>query len=149
MLLINDKNFRECPGVYIIKNIITGKEYIGESLNIKRRFGVHARLKSGQRIHKSILKHGIENFQVYCEYFPDLKKVELLQIEEQMIKDYNTLIPNGYNISTGKWYKVCDQFLKRKKSKNHGRNISKAKKGIPLSNEHKLALSKAHTGKKL
>lgn len=149
MLLMNDENFKSYPGVYIIKNLITGKEYIGESLNIRRRMLAHARCRHDQRIHRSILKHGIENFQVYCEYFPSYTKKDLLELEEQMIKDYNTLIPSGYNVTTGKWCALCDYALKSPKPKGHGEKVSKAKRGVPLSESHKKSLSKAHKGKKL
>lgn len=149
MLLINDENFKSYPGIYIIKNLITGKEYIGESLNIRRRMLTHSKTKDDQRIHRSILKYGIENFQVYCEYFPSFTKKDLLELEEKMILDYNTLIPFGYNVAKGRWCDLCDYALRLPKPKGHGEKVSKAKKGVALSESHKKSLSKAHKGKKL
>jgi hypothetical protein len=94
-------------------------------------------------------KYGVENFQVYCEYFPFYTKEQLLDLEEQMIKDYNTLVPNGYNATEGRWNKLCDHVLRLPKPKGHGEKVSKAKKGIPLSEKHKQSLSVAHKGKNL
>lgn len=146
-LKITDNEYRELPGIYIIKNLITGKEYIGESLNIRRRMFCHRAYKGNQIIHKSIKKYGVDNFQVYCEYYPNFSKEDLLDLEENMIKQYNTLYPNGYNLSERGWNKLCDEYVKR--PKNHGEKISKAKKGMIFSEEHRKSLSLAHTGKKL
>lgn len=147
MLKLNDPDFKNLPGVYIIKNIINGKEYIGESLNVRRRMLRHIKSEGKQFIHRSINKYGIANFQVYCEYFPLYDKENLLDLEEQMIKQYNTLTPNGYNLSERGWNKLCDVYLKR--PKNHGDKVSKGRIGIKFSDSHKLALSKSHTGKSL
>lgn len=99
MLKINDK-FESIRGMYIIKNLINGKEYIGKTMNMKERMAYHS---SGKRltIHLAIRKYGIENFQVYCEYFPEKSEDELFLMEKSMIAQYNTIAPNGYNISEG------------------------------------------------
>ena len=44
MLLLTDKDFRKLPGIYIFRNIINGKEYIGQSMDIKYRFVKHRRI---------------------------------------------------------------------------------------------------------
>jgi group I intron endonuclease len=76
-------------------------------------------------IYRAIRKYGHDNFAIYVEYFPDFKKSDLLDLEEQLIKRCGSLKPNGYNI------------LPR------GSDFS----GVPKSEEHKRKLSVAHTGK--
>jgi group I intron endonuclease len=51
-------------GIYKITNLINGKIYIGQSNNIKRRFGEHQRLgyKSRILVDKAIAKYGVNNF---------------------------------------------------------------------------------------
>ena len=147
LLKLDDPNFKEYPGIYIIKNLITGKEYIGESLNIKRRMAVHKNAKSNQLIHRSILKNGIDSFQVYCEYFPASTKEQLQSMEEDMIAMYDTITPNGYNICINGWRNKCLLYLKKPKTAQHKLNISNGKRGKPLSEEHKASLSISHTGK--
>jgi group I intron endonuclease len=90
-------NFEKLPGVYIIKNLINGKYYIGESLNIKNRISQHCKGTS-QIFHKAIKKYGINNFEVYVEYLQDFNKSDLIELEECLIIKYNSVSPKGYNI---------------------------------------------------
>jgi len=87
---------KEYNYVYLITNIINGKQYIGDhsanNLEIDKYFG------SGQLIIKAIKKYGLENFKKeIIEYFST--KYESHIAQEKYIKKYNTLSPNGYNIS--------------------------------------------------
>lgn len=57
-------------GIYIIKNLINGKIYIGQSKNLAQRRNTHLSLarnitKDSQPIHKAIAKYGHENFVFY------------------------------------------------------------------------------------
>lgn len=51
-------------GIYKITNIITGKCYIGQALDIRDRLMTHANNKHGRKlvIYKAIEKYGIDNF---------------------------------------------------------------------------------------
>lgn len=93
-------NLENSPAVYIFTNLVNGKFYIGESVNLKRRmeeyFYPHKR--ENRIIHKAINKYGIDNFTFEFYYFPSFTKDDLLKLEEQMIISYNSIIPNGYNI---------------------------------------------------
>lgn len=69
------KQFLNKSGVYIIKNIINGKFYIGSSKNIGYRFTAHLNLLNKQihsniHLQRSFNKHSIENFVInaliYC-----------------------------------------------------------------------------------
>lgn len=83
--------------IYIIKNYINNKVYVGQSVNAKQRWSAHlsnARLhKVGSAIDSAIGKYGAENF-----YYEILETTEDYDNREAYwIRHYNSLIPNGYN----------------------------------------------------
>ena len=91
-------------GIYLIKNNITNKVYIGQSIDIKRRWSEHkARAFNLENncahkpLYSSMRKYGLEafSFKVICECMPE----ELNEKEKFYINFYNSLVPNGYNIS--------------------------------------------------
>lgn len=89
------ENSNKC-GVYLWSNILSGKTYVGSSINLGRRFKsyftyshISSPKRSNSLIHKAILKYGYSNFQLeileYCEptfchereqYYMDLLKPE-------------------------------------------------------------------------
>lgn len=83
-------------GIYKIENLLNHKIYIGQSKHIEKRFLEHCRASSKSLIGKAISKYGKENFS-----FSILEKCrteELDEKEEQYIKQFNCIVPNGYNI---------------------------------------------------
>lgn len=141
MLKIKDKSYKRLPGVYIITNLINGKEYIGESEDIKRRMWTHSTSKT-QVIHKAIIKYGIDNFQVYCEYFPNSTKLFRLGMETDMIDLYETLAPRGYNIC-----RIGCDCIGYKHTESALIKMSETHKGKSFSDDHKRKLSLSHKGK--
>lgn len=102
--------------VYLITNNINGKQYVGQTvshrLNHKRyrpfgylkRFDDHcsaARTTSSKTtyITNAIRKHGEEAFKI--ELLLRCPKDETDTYEQKYISKYNTLYPNGYNLTTG------------------------------------------------
>lgn len=91
--------------IYRILNIITKKCYIGEtkSKNVQTRWEQHKRTiennKGCPALRDAIKKYGIENFNfnvlIIC-FDNDRFKYEI-----EYIKKYNTIVPNGYNITKG------------------------------------------------
>ena len=55
---------KEVCGIYLIENKINGKKYIGQSINIYKRFREHCFLsnKNHSYIDNAIHKYGKENF---------------------------------------------------------------------------------------
>lgn len=87
-------------GIYIIKNKINQKIYIGQSVDIEERWVKHCAgygIAHNSAIDMAIQKYGKENFT--------LEIIELCQREELNEKEayyadlYNSYAPNGYNIN--------------------------------------------------
>lgn len=93
-------------GIYKITNIINHKSYIGQSINIEKRWYEHKckafckkDVSYNSALHHGFRKYGVENFS-----FEILEEChsELLDLKErEYIKKENTLSPNGYNILIG------------------------------------------------
>ena len=88
--------------IYIIRNEVNGKVYIGQTFNIKHRWEQYEsayRKKDGkQLIVRAMLKYGIEKFHMGALE----RAVENYdEREKYWIKFFNSLVPNGYNIAVG------------------------------------------------
>lgn len=91
--------------IYRIKNKITKKYYIGESKkkDVKWRWNEHKKTieknKGCPALRDAVKKYGIENFEfsVLIICFDD----ERFKYEKEYIKKYNSVVPNGYNITNG------------------------------------------------
>lgn len=137
---LTHKKFKKVPGIYIITNLITGKAYVGETLNIHERMSSHRRQQRGI-IGNAFKKYGLDMFDIYIEYFPNFKKNDLLELEAQLIIKVNSLTPNGYNVCpTG-----CNLtgFKHSDETKN---KIRLAMSGRKHTVESKLKMSIAMTG---
>ena len=92
-------------GIYKFTNQITGKSYIGQSVNIETRYKNHKyRLHSKSHLentyfHKKLAEYGFEKFDF--EVLEECSIAELDEREKYYIQKYNTLYPNGYNMEEG------------------------------------------------
>lgn len=88
--------------IYIIKNKINNKVYIGQSINPQHRFIAHlsrANINADHSpIHDAIVALGKENFyyEILEENIPNYN-----EREQYWIKQYNSIVPNGYNLTEG------------------------------------------------
>lgn len=87
--------------IYKITNLINNKVYIGQTIHPERRWTEHKqKAKHGQDkfpIHLTINKYGEENFTFeIIEWTEDFNNEE-----KRLIKELNTICPNGYNIGEG------------------------------------------------
>lgn len=87
--------------LYCIDNNITGKRYIGVTIDPDRRWKQHTNPKSKKNsaIKDAIVKYGKENFTMTLLCFDEDKIID--NLEREAIKHFNTQIPNGYNITIG------------------------------------------------
>lgn len=87
--------------IYLIKNKINGKLYVGQSVDYKHRWEQHvsaARHEPRCVIDQAIKKYGENNFELE-ELYHQISNYN--HMEKELIQSYNSLIPNGYNVSLG------------------------------------------------
>ena len=92
-------------GIYKITNLINGKIYIGQSVDIQYRFRNHKSESFNPKsnaydtaIHRAIRKYGVENFSF--DVVEECDQEELRDREIYWINYYNSF-GEGYNLTTG------------------------------------------------
>jgi group I intron endonuclease len=83
-------------GIYLIKNNINGKSYIGQSIDIENRWKNHIRCNKDYPLYRAFKKYGVENFTFeileLCDK-EDLTEKEIYYYE--LLKpEYNQIFPN-------------------------------------------------------
>lgn len=163
-------------GIYKITNP-SKKVYIGQSVNIEKRFISYKKLRCKAQIalYRSLVKYGVENhvFEILCEC-----EVSELNKKERYYQDLYSVLDNGLNCILTK----CDERPRihsaetRKKMSESGKNrvtseqakesmrksstgrvftqevkdkMSSTRKGRFYSEEHKASISKGLKGRKL
>lgn len=87
--------------VYIATNVINGKQYVGLTKNIDRRWKQHLKTNgSAPALHAAIKKYGIACF-VFSHICDAFDHDAACSIERMLIQQHNTKFPNGYNITDG------------------------------------------------
>ena len=94
-------------GIYKITNLINGKIYIGQSINIQQRWKAHRSkpfYKEGEQyqtpFYRAIRKYGLNNFSF--EVIEECFESELNDKEQYYIQYYDTINPaKGYNLTKG------------------------------------------------
>lgn len=90
--------------VYEITCVVTGKRYIGQTvLTLRKRWNGHvgaAKKGIGWALSEAIRQYGERSFttKILCECE---SKQELNVKERQFIKEFGTVLPNGYNMTNG------------------------------------------------
>ena len=136
-------------GIYIIKNILNDKIYVGSSINIKKRFQEHRihlkkRKHTNAHLQKSWDLHGEENFVFveleYCD------KTLLLEREQAWIDYYKShkTEDNIYNIC-----QTAGNTLGRKHTKEAKEKISKNHSDVSGENNPMFGKPSPNTGVKM
>ena len=88
--------------LYAITNLVNGKKYVGIAADPQRRWWKH---RNGPQAGGSVLvkraidKYGLDNFRFEILGQGDTKTIAWC--EEQAILIFQSMVPNGYNLSTG------------------------------------------------
>lgn len=112
----------------------SGKSYIGITNNYKRRCQEH-RLTINECVAfgRAIQKHGWDNF-THTIIASNISLEEANTLEQLLILEYNTLSPNGYNLTTGGKVCLLSEETKAKMS------VNTSSRGRPMPLEHKARL---------
>jgi group I intron endonuclease len=147
-------------GIYKITSP-SKKIYIGQSIDIERRFKEYKKLQCNQslKLYNSLKKHGYENH--IFEILEECSKPQLNEKEENYILSFNSHI-DGLNIKlaskpawTGKKRPEHSEFLKKNgsglsyiRTQEHKDNLKEKLSGKKLSKELCEKISKNKIGKK-
>ena len=149
--------------IYLRTNKINGKKYVGQ-VTTKRFKARQNKWKTisvqyaGKAIDAARAKYGIDAFDF--EILKECKDEELNQWEIYYIKELNTKVPYGYNMTDGGdgcYGYIHSEETKKKlsetrKGKKHSeetkQKIGEAQKGKKLSDETRKKMSEAHKGEK-
>ena len=137
-------NKEKICGIYKITNLVNGKMYIGQSVDIYRRWNDHkySAFKKYNNViynvilYRAIRKYGLENFEF--EIIEECSVDELNEKEIYYINKYNTFVHNknscGYNMTLG------GEGVKGSKLSEETKNkVSKSRKGKCKGKENKIS----------
>lgn len=132
---------------YLVTNNLSNKAYVGiTTRSINRRWYEHKYVKNscGQLLAKAISKYGEKSFNIEPIASPIDKSVETLRdLEKILIKQFETMVPNGYNLTTG-----GDGVFGYKHTPQKIAEMSQSRKGKKASDITKQKMKEAHLGSK-
>jgi len=162
--------------IYLITNIENKKQYVGiTKFSLEERFSQH--IKRGFLLTEAIQKYGEQKFSI--NLIEEVESAErAYELEQYYIKQYNTKVPNGYNLTDGgdgifgwevseEYRQECSERVKqlhkdkkvgmygKKHSEETKKKMSAASKGNThclgrmLSQETKQKIREKHLGKVL
>lgn len=124
--------------IYLVTNKINGKQYVGQhkfnGIGMDNKY-----IGSGVLLHKAYKKYGFENFTI--ELLEECNDEDLNPLEQLYIEHYNTLSPNGYNLTKGgdgHFGYVTPDYVKLK--------ISQSLKGFEFTEDRRKNISNALVG---
>ena len=134
------ENIKPYGIIYLIKNKLNEKCYIGQTVQALGKRIYRHRYKSNKKIMPisvAIKKYGWNNFETKL-LSTCYSLEELNEEEKRMVNEYNTWSPFGYNLRAGNGKGSMSEETKLK--------ISKSNKGKKRDEETKIKLSISHKG---
>jgi group I intron endonuclease len=87
--------------VYVITNVVNGKQYVGITNNLSKRWSAHRKAEGRcPALHNAFKKYGIDKF-VFTHLMDVFDLEHAKEIEQQLIIEKGCKVPNGYNVSDG------------------------------------------------
>jgi group I intron endonuclease len=158
--------------VYIVTNVVNGKQYVGITSNLNKRWNKHKNaMGSAPALHAAIKKYGLSSF-VFTHFADAFDDEAAKKIEIMLIDDLKTLAPRGYNLTSGGdgTFKPSDEVRKKmsishmgkvqsdktkeKRSQSlkiayaEGRHKGNSGNSFTMNDESKKKISEAKMGKK-
>ena len=131
---------------YLITNQQNGKQYVGiTTRNIDRRWYEHKYVSNscGQLLAKAIKKYGEDSFTIEHIASAIGNVDNLKSIEQDLIAQFDTKVPNGYNLTDG-----GDGVFGFKFSEAQRKRIGDSKRGTKHSEKTKTKMRESHLGEK-
>lgn len=129
-------------GIYKITNLINGKIYIGQSVNIKNRISTHKGFPTSNYMYNDMKEFGLENFTFETIIVCSPEHLNLY--EKLCIDHYNCVHPYGYNLTKGgnEQIEFSEETIEKIRKSSTGRKRDNYLKGI-----HNPNYGKRSTGK--
>lgn len=138
--------------IYVLRNRLNGKCYVGQTiLSVPSRILSHKKTRSA--IGLAILKYGIQSFDITKL---QIENDSLDECEIKLIRELNSMAPNGYNLSFGgqrrRTFSAISRermrlsHLGKKATEEQRRKQSIALLGKPKSPDARLRMSEAQKG---
>ena len=136
--------------VYKITNTINDKVYIGITSRLHKRWWGHKKNainKLNRPLYNAMAKYGIDQFTI-TPICSTLTREDLGIIEQQLIKEHNSIVPNGYNLTTGgeMAYTVSEQTKEKQRQNNLGKTMAEETKA-KISRTNALVMKGNTNGK--
>lgn len=129
--------------IYLIRNKINNKIYIGQTTNtFEIRYGNNLeKYTTNEHLKNAIYKYGLENFEIEKEFDIAYSKEELDKLEDMYIKIYDTTNRKfGYNKQSGGSYgkhlkETKNKISEKTKGKRKGSENTNSKKVVCLNTD--------------
>lgn len=169
---------KDGPGmIYLARNKVNGKCYVGQTRQLfRRRKYTHAYSANYAKktvFSNAIRKYGMDGFE--WTVLQECCCLDCLnQCESWWIAHFNSMVPNGYNLTGGGGVKLISEQTRKKMSENgkrrgmaellkiyrdtyhqkgatpeHRENMAKAMRGRKKSPEHRKKMSEVRKGKQM